>query len=531
MTVGVVEADSYPSLQAALNLGKRVWLTPGTTYTLPDCLHLPNNSGLISDGTAKLYMPASVFDNTSLAYVDRYADNSVGINCSGQLSGSLTPSENILLKGFKIEHEAQDGRVLRSVLALNAKDFVCDNVEIYGGPVGGAIELGSVFGDTKVQHCRIHDFTDNYSGWASQPQITGIIIDDTIYNGASVEGIDIFDNRIWNLTVGAAVLAAYGYQTDGINMVRNTTKFVRATYNKIRNVGECIDNFSSQGEFSHNTLRDAYYFALKFIHGPQHNLAAHNLIDGAGIAGILVQGSSTSGVGHTEGNSFVGNKITGIDRNNLWSSTTTACIKTVDAGLTYKCVDNVFTGNVLSPGSIGDYAIADHAGTPQTWQDNSVLAAGTAGRTFSSSGLSHFKDSKTTNVRVYLAADQTISAGSFNKVTLNTKSADARGEFDATTNFRWVCQVSGWYDFEAAIRYESVDAGSVLSIQLRRNNVEVSRSVYKVSETEQTITLTDKVYFSEGQYAELFTHHNNASGRVISGDATYGARLVVSMAS
>ena len=67
----------------------------------------------------------------------------------------------------------------------------------------------------------------------------------------------------------------------------------------------------------------------------------------------------------------------------------------------------------------------------------------------------------------YANASQSISAGTFTKVAINTKIFDTASAFDNTTNYRFTPQVAGYYQVNA-----TVSCGTSAS-------VEVIASIYK----------------------------------------------------
>lgn len=350
--------DDTVILQAHLISGKYLWLGNGKTYRITSSLlrNGANDAGIVGDGTATILMDATAFNNTSLASGSRYGTNAVALNFSGDILTPFTQASRILLRGFRIEYAGDDGRALRGIVARNVDGLIVEDVEIFGLPVGVGICLASVVGNSRVARCHLHDFTDNtdWTASGSVPQITGIEVDNDVINGVASDGIQISDNIIKNLTVGATFLAAHGYQTDGVNIASRNAAHLRIESNRIENVGEGVDHFGCYSTISGNVIINAYTYGLKFIHGAHHNSGAGNVIRKPGLAGVVVAGSNSSGAGDTRRNAFSGLDISDVDPNGVWAANATACISLIDNGGTAgKPKDNLFTGCVLDEGANG----------------------------------------------------------------------------------------------------------------------------------------------------------------------------------
>ena len=63
----------------------------------------------------------------------------------------------------------------------------------------------------------------------------------------------------------------------------------------------------------------------------------------------------------------------------------------------------------------------------------------------------------------YLATNQTVTANTFTKVTINTKSFDTNNNFDASTNYRFTPTVAGYYQVNASLAIGTTNNG-ILSI-------------------------------------------------------------------
>lgn len=359
----IVYADHYGTLQQALtvaqgNGGGAVWLTPGTRYTLTAQITIPARCGLMSDGTAEIYCPASVFTNTSLA--TRYTSTSAAIDMSGLTSSPYTISTAPFIVGVRITSEVSDGRAVDAIVARNVKEVRIEKCEISGFPVGCGVRAASLVGGSICDNW-IHDFT-SATAWGSQPQITGIELDNDRINSVGSAGVRICRNSIKDLTVTGSLLSTYGYQTDGINLAHQTTNNCIVSDNFIDNVGEGIDVFGKCNTINGNTIRNAYIYGLKFIHGASFNSAAGGTIENAGLGGVVFAGSAVSGVGDTTRNAVSGITIRELNYNSAWTANSSAGISFVDnTGTAGKPVSNVVTGCTVSEGTLGKYGWLDQS--------------------------------------------------------------------------------------------------------------------------------------------------------------------------
>jgi hypothetical protein len=359
-----VLADNFASIAAALAAasaqgGGDVLLAPGKSYTLTARLVVPSGCGIVSDGTAELYAPASVFTNTSLS--NKYAATSAVVQADGGLVSPFTPARNIRLRGFKIRSEVSDGRLVDAVAARNVENLEISGLEISGFPVGCGVRASTIRGRSFIVFNHIRDFTTG-AVWGTQPQITGIEIDGDRVNSTASQGLVIDFNRIQDLTMTGSALATYGFQTDGINLqgVRpNPTTLCHVGGNIISNVGEGIDNFGTRNVFADNVMRNCYDYGYKFVHGASFNKVSGGNISDVGRAGVGLFGSAISGVGDTERNHFNGLLIESIDPNNRGVSNP-ACFAIDDNGGTAgKVRTTVVEGGSWSMGGNGEYGLCD----------------------------------------------------------------------------------------------------------------------------------------------------------------------------
>lgn len=158
--VGDGTTDDKANLQKALDTGKRVKLTHGATYKISGTLTVPSNGGLIGDGSPIIYMPAASFTNTTLGTSIAPPSGSVGIDCSGLISGAYTATDNICLEGFKVKSDTNDSRWLCGISARNTTNFTIKDVELYNFPLAHVIRLDSVR-KASLKNVFIHDCLTN----------------------------------------------------------------------------------------------------------------------------------------------------------------------------------------------------------------------------------------------------------------------------------------------------------------------------------------------------------------------------------
>lgn len=381
--VGNCVADDTAALEAAANAGAVVALEPGACYKITSTIDITtSNSGLIGDGTAKIYMPSANFNNTDPSTSGRYGSSAVGIHVRGGLSSPFTPISNVVLANLRIEYQqnATGKRVLNAIVLSNVVNPVVEGNEIYHFPNARAVVARSVKGGS-ISSNYIHDFRDESTGYSGTfPQITAIEIDNDPINSIPTERLKIQGNTISNLTFGSATLAAYGYQTDGINIARSTARHLNISNNIIDNVGEGIDMFGTDSVIAGNVVTKAYNFNIKLIHGASRNTVTGNALTDCGMACIVLGGQGSTG--HVANNVISDNVMSNVDYLNAWGpspgSPDTACIATFPDAPNYKAFNNTFQGNTCVPGTYGKYSLVRKAGGPNHYIYN-LLPSGTAG--------------------------------------------------------------------------------------------------------------------------------------------------------
>lgn len=348
-------------INAHLQRGTHLRLRAGAWIEIGRTLKVASGGAIVGDSsTAKavIYMPAGAFENANDdARGGRYASNAVGIDFSGELGGSRRPSSGVSLENLRIVSEEGGGRRLRAIVGRNVAGCSIRNVEISGLPVGVGLTLASAR-KCRISNIHIHDFADN-SSWRQLPQSTGIEIDnDTVGGlGSSDNRIDHF--RIERLEMGRQLVARWGYQTDGINILSTAVR-TEITDGYIASVGEGIDTFGTDGGIRNVTIVEAYNFGLKFIHGASRNVARNISIRNAGLAFVTIAGSGQARR-DTANNLIMGLVGVGLDPHGDWAGSDTSGVLITDNGRspTGRPRNNRVEGADLDPGPNGEYGWLD----------------------------------------------------------------------------------------------------------------------------------------------------------------------------
>ena len=361
-------ATDTAALQALWTAGRLVRPLSGGHFYISSRANLTvDGSGIVGDGTPLFEMVASGFNNSSAIAGDRYGTNAVGFYASGVARP--------ILKGFRIKYGTQtDDRYVKAIAFRSCTDILIEEVEAWNFTKAlGVIYVGACTGGS-VSRNYVHDCTTNSS---TTGQITGIEFDndDTLSSGIDVDG-----NRIEDLTVGSTFLGLYGYQTDGINVTKETSKQLRIRGNHIKNVGEGIDHFGVDCEITDNHVEDCYYYGIKHVNGGSRTLTTTNTIRRCGLAGIVLAGSATVAQ-DTADNYIFGNDIYDIDPNGTFAASTTAGILfAANGGTTYLPRRNIIRANKIDCGTNGKYGVyaGSGDGTLNRVEDNYVRQAATA---------------------------------------------------------------------------------------------------------------------------------------------------------
>lgn len=344
-----------------LATGAQLRLRPGSRIEIGSSLRLGSGAAIIGDSNTNkptIFMPAAAFDNREDAAGEgRYGLNAVGINFSGELSGTFRPSHGVRIENVRLRSEQRTGRRLRAIVGQNVTACVVRNVEISGFPMATGLVLASARG-CRISNVYVHDFSDD-TAWTVLPQSTGIEIDNDIVNRVPSSDTVIEGFRIERLRVSGPLLAKWGYQTDGINVMNNGSR-VQIQNGGISDVGEGIDTFGSYGTISDVIINNAYIFGLKFIHGASRNTVRNVTITNVGLAGVNFSGSNQA-ARDTAGNVITGITITNIDPFGTWRQNSTAGILVSGKGARRAPTGNQVISADIDLGPNGKYGWLDQS--------------------------------------------------------------------------------------------------------------------------------------------------------------------------
>lgn len=118
--------------------------------------------------------------------------------------------------------------------------------------------------------------------------------------------------------------------------------------------------------------------------------------------------------------------------------------------------------------------------------------------------------------RAYNNANQSITASTFTKVSLQVEDFDTASAFDNTTNYRFTPQVAGYYQVSGSIFFNYAGAdGNVSRVLIYKNGTAYSISYNQINFSYGPlgpINITDLIYLNgTTDYIELYGWTNNAS--------------------
>lgn len=108
----------------------------------------------------------------------------------------------------------------------------------------------------------------------------------------------------------------------------------------------------------------------------------------------------------------------------------------------------------------------------------------------------------------YANAGQTVSAGTFTKVAINTEYFDTANCFDSTTNYRFTPNVAGYYQVNATVSFGTTGAAEIIaaiykngSIYSRGTDANMTSGTFG----DSLITYNELIYFNGStDYIELY---------------------------
>jgi hypothetical protein len=453
--------DDTAAIQAALNTSQIVLLPNWGEFLITSRLDVQAGGGIVSNGRGTIKMRGAEFTNTA------------GATCYGPLGvGISVENDDVLLDNFRIYFDGTDDRHVGAIV-VQANNVTVTRIEAWGFTKRpGIINVDSSF-DCTISGNFIHDCTTNS---ATDGQITGIAVDDNLVGGVHSERIHITENKIRDMTVGAAFLASFGYETDGITVAKNATRDLVIANNIIETVGEGIDTFGLGATITGNVIRDAYIFGIKLVHGATGNSVVANIIDRPGLQGITCQGTDDLAQ-DTADNVIQANTIRDVNQANAWPTGATAALAIGDnLGTTWLPRRNVFKDNKIFNTTAQKYVVAAESsftGAGNVFEGNDATAGYTTAYS-SNTSASRIRDAKKASVRVTLGTAQSILANTTTVVRFDTETLDAQSEFDTAT-WTYTAKSDRTLHVSAAVRLSAMESTKIWDIFLYKNGVALYR--------------------------------------------------------
>ncbi|SLK03712.1 hypothetical protein [Novosphingobium mathurense] len=352
--------DDYTPLASALASGKKVWLEPGVTYAFGTQLaYSVDNSGFIGGG--KLLMLTGTGEFDAADYTGTYSTNRTGI----LIDGITNPVLDAIIE---METNA-------SVRTCNAVTVVsCTNpnikVEAYGFKEAkyGIVEANSNTGG--VIDANVHDCGADSTSLGSM-QITGLAVDGNRVGGVNSTGVRYF-GRFKDIRLGAAAGAAYGEQTDGLNI--QTVGYSGAICDVIaENVGEAFDCFGDH-VIANVNAKDVVNYGVKLIHGASFCQVTAT-VDGCGIYGAVIGSDSTT---KSCNRNNINLTVDGVGTvSNPTSPANQAAFATDGSSAAYQPTNNTITVNGRTNGATATHAVLLESGSGNLIEADCTLSFGT----------------------------------------------------------------------------------------------------------------------------------------------------------
>lgn len=124
--------------------------------------------------------------------------------------------------------------------------------------------------------------------------------------------------------------------------------------------------------------------------------------------------------------------------------------------------------------------------------------------------------------RAFRSANITNGVGtSATKVSLSSETYDLQGEFDSTTNFRFVATKAGYYRATGQVECPTLGAANVkFLVYLYKNGVENTRSTCLSGGTaDMSCAVSDTIQLAASDYIELYTNNSSGAAKDVTGGA------------
>lgn len=507
--VGNGVADDTSAFNAAAQTGRKILLQDGANYLISSRVNCATGTRFVCpDGgicTVTFKTGAGGYNGTDLT---------VSKDGSGVCGFLFSGTDDVGLEGIRFTTDGVASRVIYPVrcnggTATKGCQFL--RLEFVGFAVcnGGLLSLNTIGAGSYV----VRDITGRSCGtaltiWTGTPQITVFEIDNDMI--ASVPSVAGYAENIRGIDVAltGAALAAYGAQTDvvniaGISGTDNKGPTIYGVYGD--NVGEVVDLFCNQAVIKGIRARNVYNYVCKFIHGAQFNDVEVEAIAGVGVAAVLFSGSSAL-VGHTQYNNVrVGScKIT----TDIGAAGKASVVLFGDNGGTLAtCLprnNTIRVDNVFGDSAGLDYVVRD--GSVSNSNANFVDV-----ERFSGTWATQFCDAVPANVtaryrqntrtRMTVGTSQVLASGVTTTIQYNTIAAgdDTDGGGD-TANYRVRPRFPGLKHVKAQIRVV-LSANDNVELLLRKNGATVAQSSHEPTSggLEYTYEVSRFVYIFENE--------------------------------
>jgi hypothetical protein len=356
--------DNALVFQAFLNSGVIGVLANNKTYaTGSRSSWVLGSSGFISSDNSKILMLTAGFDATT--YIN-YAGNSVGFYAIG--------IDNPIFKNIHVEFESH--ATVRTSIALAVRNCTDIDIDIeasgFSEPQYGVVTMDSCIGGTMAVYT--HDITSNNNSLPSL-QLTGLMVDENRISSIYSKDVHIKTPRFENITLGAAAIAAFGYQTDGLTLAGGASSggggCVVDVVN-VTNVYEGVDIQSSNHVITGIKARNINNSPLKMVHAGKNNTIGDINAVNTGDAVVVIAGTNTSS--ESADNNTIGNIVaTGVG--NLTGSGAAKCgVHFAGSAAILKPNNNKVTSVTITDSPNMLNTVLDEAG-----QNNKVLSVSGTG--------------------------------------------------------------------------------------------------------------------------------------------------------
>ena len=528
--------DATAKLQSALSFGKPVVLKNNkiSTYLIASGLDHVAGSGLVClDGRATIKAKTGTggFSATSAMAPRTGLDRNM-FRCNGtddvtlrNIHFTTDGASEVFLCGFRI------------MGGMATVGYDVSGISFSGFFNGLMVEISSVGSGRKrlldILSAVDSGITQGLTRFADGAQTSVVEIDnDLIASTPSAPGT-IRIGLIKNILYTGQALTDFGQQTDGVNIVcqgANSTSDWDIEIGVIDGVGEPLDLQAFNCNVRVGTIRNAYNFGVKLIHGASGNAIDVGTVVSSGEAAVYVSGSASAACDrNTSGNTVKIGTVINPGSYGLGPAAGYAVLFAATIS-THKPTNNVVEiGNIVGDGVNLDNVVSD--GGIDVGNKNLVIIGKASGFVGAS------VVAPPGNVRVkYLGrcfADLSMSAGQVITTATDTKLAFDTVVTDTesiavTASNRFTIIWPGLYRLTASVRMDGWSGGAATDqwkMALRQNVTEVQTAKGKINfapGTDESGVVTGTIYVAENVIGttacnlEAWFEHNIGADRTIS---------------